>query len=288
MNDRRKALISIILVAVIGGATSPITKIGLSEMSPFSFAFIRFLIASILVLPFFIARNNFKNFIEQVPLSLFASINITFFIVGINLTTANSSQVLYAASPLLIVLISHFLLRQKTELRKYLGILVGFFGVFLIVILPLIEKSKFSGNLLGNSLICIGVLSYSFYMIFSKKIQTKYSPFSITSSFIFTTLFFLLPFFLYDLKVNTLLFGSITFRGWFSVFYIAFVATIVTYVLNQYAIKHGGSVFASMIFYITPLFGYLSAFILLGERLTLGLIAGSVLALLGVFLVTKK
>jgi len=288
MSDRRKALISIVLVAVIGGATSPITKIGLSELPPFSFAFIRFLIASIIIFPFFIVRNNFKNFIEQVPISLFASINITFFIVGLNLTTANSSQVLYAASPLLIALISHFLLKEKTDLKKYLGILVGFLGVFLIVILPLIEKSKFSGNVLGNLLICIGVLSYSFYMIFSKRIQRKYTPFSITGSFIFTTLFFLSPLFLYDLKTNNALLSGITFSGWFSLFYIAFVATIITYILNQYAIKHGGSVFASMIFYITPLFGYLSAFILLGEKLTLGLIIGSVFAIGGVFLVTKK
>ena len=70
--------------------------------------------------------------------------------------------------------------------------------------------------------------------------------------------------------------------------YITIVATIITYILNQYAIKHGGSIFASMAYYLLPVFSFFSAFLLLGERLTQGILIGGILALLGVFFVTKK
>lgn len=288
MNDRKKAFISILIVSLIGGATSPITKIGLSEFPPFSYAFVRFLIASILLSPFFFRKNNFKNFIAQIPVSILASVNIIFFIVGVNLTTANSSQILYSAIPLLAAIFSHLFFKEKTELKKYIGIGAGFVGVFLIVLLPLIEKTKFSGNLLGNSLICVGVLSYSLYFIFSKKLQTKYTPFSLTGSFIFTTTLLLLPLSLIDLKINPSWWADLTLKGWSSIFYISIIATVIAYIFTQYAIKHGGSVFASMMFYLQPVFGFLAAFLLLGEKLTNGIILGAGLALFGVFIVTKK
>ena len=64
---------------------------------------------------------------------------------------------------------------------------------------------------------------------------------------------------------------------------IQIITPVLVYLLNQYAIKHGGSVLASMQFYLFPVFAYLSAFLLLGEQLTLGLVVGGTLALLGVY-----
>ena len=60
------------------------------------------------------------------------------------------------------------------------------------------------------------------------------------------------------------------------------------YLLYQYAIKHGGSVFASMVFYLLAIFAFFFAFLLLGEGLTIGLVAGGILVLLGIYLTTGK
>ena len=58
--------------------------------------------------------------------------------------------------------------------------------------------------------------------------------------------------------------------------------------LNQYAIKHGGSVLASTMFYVMPVFSFVINFWLLGELLTPGFIFGSLLALVGTYLVVRK
>lgn len=58
--------------------------------------------------------------------------------------------------------------------------------------------------------------------------------------------------------------------------------------LRFYVIKLGGSVFASMGFYLTPVFAFLAAFVLLGEKLTSGFLFGGTLALLGIYLTTRK
>lgn len=267
-----------------------VTKVGLYQVPPLSFAFIRFFLASFIVAPFIWKKRKYliKDIKTLGPLSFFATINIIFFVVGIKLTTANISQILYAVVPILVGLLTYFVLREKLSLRKIIGVILGFIGAFLVLFLPILEKGKFSGDLLGNILLIIAVFSWSLYMMLSKKAQKSHSPFHIVSIFIVITAVTLFPFFLFE---------SISQYGWWtemsvpailSIIYVVLAGTIGTYLLNQYSIKHGGVVFASMAFYLSPLFGFLVAFILLGEQLTPILIFGAVATLVGVYLVTTK
>lgn len=291
MSDRQKAFLAIFLGTILGGASTTAQKIGLVEFPQLSFAFIRFLIASIIILPFFLKlkKHELKEFKDLIPVSLFASMNIILFILGIKTTTATIGQLLYAGVPLLTGLIAYWFMSENFKFKKILGIIIGFVGVGLVVFLPVIEKGQiFAGDLKGNLLIAAAVIFWSFYMVFTKKSQRKYSPLAVTSIFIFVTTVVLFPLFIYDQTVHFGWWHALTINGIMAMLYITIVATIITYILNQYAIKHGGSVFASMAFYLLPIFSFLSAFLLLGEKLTLGLLIGGTLALLGVFFVTKK
>ena len=58
MNDKQKAFTAVLLIILIGAGTPPITKIGLFEIPPLSFAFIRFVLASFLILPFFLIKKR--------------------------------------------------------------------------------------------------------------------------------------------------------------------------------------------------------------------------------------
>jgi len=290
MSDRQKAFLSIFLYTLLSGAMAAITKVGLSEVPPLSFAFIRFFLASLIVAPFVWGKRRFLiNDLKTIgPLSIFATLNIILFVIGISMTTANISQIMYAAVPIVIGLIAHFAMGEKISYGKVLGIAVGFMGVFLVLFLPILEGGKFSGNLLGNFLLVLAVFSWSLYMILSKKAQKTHSSFHIVSIFIIITTVVLFPFFLLESTLQYGWWNGIGISALLSILYVVLAGTICTYLLNQYSIKHGGIVFASMVFYLSPLFGFLVAFILLGEQLTLGLSVGGTLALLGVYITTKK
>lgn len=291
MNDKQKAIFSIFAYSVLGGAMAAVTKVGLSQIPPFSFAFVRFFLATLIVIPFIWHKRKFliKDFKTLGPFSIFATLNIIFFVLGINLTTANISQILYAVVPIVVGLLTHFALGEKLSSRKIMGIMIGFIGTFLVLFLPILEKGgKFSGNLMGNILLAMAVICCSGYIMLSKKAQETHSPFHIVSIFIILTTIALFPFFLFESITRYGWWSGININSVFSMSYVVLAGTIFTYLLNQYSIKHGGSVFASMAFYLAPLFGFLVAFFLLGEQLTLGLIIGGVLALLGVFITTKK
>jgi drug/metabolite transporter (DMT)-like permease len=289
MINKQKALILILLASVLSGATSSITKVGLKDFPPLSFAFIRFLISGIIVSPFLLKTDFFKDFKRLILFSLLGTINIVFFILGIKITTATIGQLLYAGVPILTAMFLFILFKERLTLRKDAGIAIGFVGVILVILLPVIEKgAKFSGNLVGNTLIAIGVISYSLYVVYSKKKLETFSPFVITSAFIWTTCLALFPLSLTDLVTYPDWWHSVTFIGILSLGYISIFSTVVFNVLTQYAIKHGGSILASMQFYLLPIFAYFSASIILGEQLTLGLFIGGSLALLGVYIATKK
>lgn len=291
MNSNKLALIAVFVAAILGSATAGIAKKGLEEIPPYSYTFLRFAVASLFVLPFLL-NNRGKQLLHVralTPISLFATANVTFFIIGVNYTTANIGSVIYAAVPLLTALIIFIFFKKRLSLSKEVGIGIGFGGVLVITLLPLFEKGNpFAGDLLGNFFLTLAIIMWSFYLVFSKKLQERYSPFLITSYFILLSTIVLLPFFLWELFTQPGWWGQVTGWGIFSVFYVAVIITVLNYTLNQYAIKHGGAVLASTMFYISPVFSFVINFFLLGELLTPGFIFGSLLALLGTYLVVRK
>lgn len=289
MNDKQKAILSILLLSILSGSTAAVIKIGLVSIPPLSFAFLRFLIAGVIILPFLLKKKIIKSIWSLVPLSLLGTINIVVFILGVKRTTATIAQLLYAGVPLLTALIIFIFLKERLDFRKAFGISIGFLGVVFVVLLPIFEKgTKFSGDLFGNLLIAIGVISWSFYTVFSKDKLKSFSPFVMTATFILITLLILLPLSIFESIQYANWWKTLSLSSVFSLIYVGTVSTIFTYLLNQYAIKHGGSIFASMQFYLIPISAYLFAFLLLGEGLTKGLVAGGLLALLGVYITTKK
>lgn len=291
MSEKQKALAAIVANAVISGAVGAVTKVALVEMPPLSFAFLRFLIASLLLLPllsYYKTPLVGRRILSLVPLSLLPTLNIIFYILGLANTTATISQVLYAGTPMLTALIVFLFLKEKLSSQKVVGIVIGLIGVLLVIVVPALSKSQaFSGSLFGNLLVTIAVMCWSLYMVFSKPAQKIASPLVVTAVFIFTTTIALFPFFLYDTFISKVgWWTKVSSAGIISLLYVVIFATILSYSINQYAIKHGGSVFASMAFYLLPVIGFLSAFMLLGEQLTPGVAIGGIIALVGVFVTT--
>jgi len=292
MSNQRLALLAVLIGSLVNAATVGVSKLGLHQIPPLSFASLRFFLAALCILPFFLLykKGNAKNYIRTItPISLLASLNIVLFTVGLSFTTANTGGMLYASVPVLVGIIGYLFFKQRLTRIKTIGVLVGFVGVALITVLPLLEVSNpFAGNLFANILIMGGVILWSFYMVLIKKPLELYSPVLVLSNLIFVTAVMLLPFFIWDMSLHSGWWRHVTWEGIFSLFYVAVLTTIFCYGLNQYAIKLGGSVFASVTFYIMPVLAFVINYWLLGEELTPLFIVGTVLALVGTYLVMKK
>ena len=291
LNNRSIAAVAVFLAVLIGGALPVYVKIGLKETSPEVFSFLRFIISSFILLPFFLNQRvkiN-KDLLKLTIVSLFGTGNILFFAYGVRLTQASIAQSVYVLSPVVVVILSYFLIREKMNYKKLLGILIGFIGAILIILLPVIEKSSpFSGNLAGNLLVVIALLSFSLYSVLSKKFQPKFSPMQITMVFSLTTAFVMLILSLPQLDHVAGKISAFSSQTVFAILYVATLGTAGYHLLYQYAIKHGSPTVASTILYLQPASTIIWAFVLLGERLTTGFILGAILAVAGTSLIIKS
>ncbi|MBI2641668.1 DMT family transporter, partial [Candidatus Roizmanbacteria bacterium] len=228
-----------------------------------------------------------RNFASLAFISFLPVLNVAFYVLGQKTTTASIGQLLYSGTPILVAIFSYSFFKKIISLKKWFFVLIGLVGVSYVILSPLVERQTlYSGDLQGNILISIGVIFWSIYNVLSKKYQEKYSPFTITATFIFcaTVIFFFLS--LPEFMQNNEWLIVLKPSSIFAILYLAIGTTLIGYALNQYAIKFGGPLLASLSFYLLPVFAYLSAFLLLGERVTEGLIIGTILVLVSVALTT--
>jgi len=292
MNQYKRflGLFLIVLAAVVGAGSTPFSKFALRELSPLSFTLIRFVIASAVILPILFfqkIRLTFSEIRTLVLISALSTANTMLSIFGTQRTTANIVQMLYTAVPLVAALFAYWFLKERLTPRKLWGVLVGFVGVMILILLPIIENhSSFAGDLIGNLIIIIAILSFSLYVVLSKSLHKKYSPFLLMSAYVLTTTvvqLLLLPFTKQYFNPAALSSGT-----WLAILYTSVVGTIGYYVVYQYAIKDAGPVAASTILYIQPAVAAVWAFFLLGEHLTTGLVIGGLISLVGVSIVSSK
>lgn len=288
-SDNKKALIALILAAIVGGGIPVLGKIGLTVIPPFTFTFLRFFIAALFIVPIFLMNRPKidRELLKVLSVSLLASVNVTLFAFGVRLTTATISQMLYAVVPMVTVVFSYFLLKEKVTRKKLFGVCLGFLGVLLIILLPAIGKSSpFKGNMLGNIIIFIAVFIFTLYSVLSKRFQSKYTPIQLTTFLALTTIVVMLPVAFLEFKTSHAWVNHLSVGILFSVLYIGLFGGFLYYLLYQYAIKHGTPIIASMTMFLQPVATFIWAFLLLGERLTYGLIIGAILALSGAWITT--
>lgn len=290
-SSNTKALYAVIGATVVGGGLAVFGKIGLQVIPPFAFTFLRFVIGSIFLTPFLTKFNKLtpKKFTELFLLSLLSTINLILFSFGIRLTTATISQLLYSFVPILVSILSIWLLNRKPSMNQIGGILLGLLGIGFLVLGPLMEnKVVESGNGLGNFLIMIGTILYSLYLIYSKKLQKNYSPATLTGAFIGTTLIASGIMAIFENSANIQWVGNLNSMTIVSLLYVGVLGTGIFYFLNQYAVKHGGPLAAAVIQYTTPPATLILAMFFLQEKITFEFIIGSFLAYFSAWLVTSR
>ena len=271
MKGKTLALLALFLASILGSCVIVFIKVGLKTVPPFAFTALRFFIASITLLPFFLMEKqpNSKDAVKLTLISTLPSLNILLFIIGIRFTSANIGQVLYVAVPIIVALLSFLILKEKLTFRKIAGIALGFAGtVMLLTSKKIVGGYSFQENFLGSLLIVVGAILFSFYLIFSKQMQRKYSPLLMTGYFnIVCTILALALTLLTEIKLYPAMWGEFNFTSLGLLLYVAIFGTSVYYLLQQYVIKKGSAVLSSVILYIQPILTAFWAYAILGEKI---------------------
>jgi drug/metabolite transporter (DMT)-like permease len=191
--------------------------------------------------------------------------NQTLFLFGLRHTTAINATILVTTVPVFTVLGSVLTGREPASALKFAGIGLAAAGaVYLIG--P--ERISLAPDVaLGNALIVIGMICYAAYFLYSKPLLRRYD--SITAS-TYVMLFAVLG--VLPVGVHSALrmdYRAVTPSVWWWVLYIVVFPTILTYLLNIWALRRVSSNTVAVYIYLQPLVAAAVAPLLLsGEELT--------------------
>ena len=279
-------ILLIIVAAVAGGSIAPFAKIALEVFPPFTLTVIRFLSAALVLLPFVIHNKELhpRMLRELLLVAIIGAINPILLFIALQFTLASVSPLIYAAVPLLTALYLHRFRLTKITRDSFLGIVVGFTGVAIIILLPFIQNGSIDfKSLWGNLLIFGAAVSFMFYGIISndKQQELHISPMALTFYLALVTLIMSIPFAAYELSSQPLDITRMELKHVLSSLEIGFLGTSLFYLAYQKAIQQGNELTASLFTYLQPVATILFAVWLLGEKITLAFVIGGTLALIG-------
>jgi len=288
MSPVRKAFLALIIANLIWGAASPIFKLGLETVPPFTLAFWRFFIAAVL-LGLFLgkrAKNPVQTRHDLWLLVGYAisgiTLNIAFFFLGLMLTESINGPIIGSAQPIVTLFLSILFLRERFVWRKFIGMLAGTIGICIIVFEPLLLAN--AGTVLGNVLLVLAMLGAVGSNITGKIIFKKYDPIVITFwAFVISSASFI-PLAFFEYLGKPTLYQTISSAGFFSIAYGAILSSLAAYCLFAYGISKIKASDASMFTYIDPVIGTILAWVILSEPVTRFFILGSIFIFTGIFM----
>ncbi len=291
MDTKKIAILAAFIVALIYGVSYTVAKdVMPNHIKPFGFLAIR--VAGATAIFWFIGMFMKSQAIakEDYPRIFLAAvfgvgINMLSFYKGLSITTPINASVLMLSTPIVVLILSTFILKEKVTALKLLGILIGLVGaVFLIVYGQGISTG--SSTFYGDILIFVNASSYGVYLVLVKKLTPKYSSIVLIKWLYLFGLFFIVPF-----GINQL--TQVQWEGLpqnviLSILFIIICTTVITYLFNLFALKKLKPTTLSSFIYLQPLIATTYALIVGSDQLNPIKIIAALLIFTGVYLVTKS
>jgi len=286
---KRGALINFLIYAglcLIWSTTWAMIKIGLDGTPPVVGLSLRFLIASLVLLPLVKIRGR-RIPMDRASLQLYAIVGFlnmaaSYFCTywGTQYIPSSLSSILWATLPLFVGVFAHFMVRQEplTPMRIF-AILVSTLGVVRILS---DQKIVFSFEiLLGSIIVIVGVIVAAFPSVYTKTRKFDYDPLVLTAMSIAIAA-----------VVHTViatLFGEWKLMVWspknlLSAAYLGVFGSVFTFLGFYTLLRRIAVVKLSFITFITPIFASLIGWLFLGELITRKEILGIVLIFSGLVL----
>jgi drug/metabolite transporter (DMT)-like permease len=260
------AHLALLAVNLIYGSSHFIAKIVMpGYLKPNTFILLRVFGATILFwsLRFFIREKVEKKDILKIAIAGFfgVALNQLLFFQGLSITSPIDSAIIMVTSPVIVTLLSFFILKSKLTANKITGISLGLIGAILLIYMS--SEGNTGSSVKGNLFIMANATSYSLYLVLVKPLLNKYKPLTVISYMFLFAFFVVLPFgvqdlgdFSWDFPPNILL----------AIGFVVLFTTFCTYLFNIFAVKKLSPTIASSYIYLQPVFAMvIGFFIALGD-----------------------
>ena len=275
-----------ILITILGavwGSAFMFIKIATPELGPIALVNIRLAVAGLIFLPFLLQKkylrhfkSNLKNILilsiinTALPFSLFAYASLE--------SSSNMLSILNGTTAIMAVVISTMWLKVKLNLFQILGVFIGLFG---IIVLANPDKVYISTK---ATIFCLSAaFCYALSANYIQKFAYKTNTIVLIGWSLVIASVLLLPLTVFNLPSKTPSSNAI-----FSILWLGVISTGVAFLGYVRLIEKVGAVKTATVAYFIPVFGVIWGYIFLGEPITLQILIGMMLILIGIIFTNKR
>jgi drug/metabolite transporter (DMT)-like permease len=277
------------ITSVVWGTTWVASKIGVAEMPALQMAYIRQFLGGICFVLFFMLYKKLsfptrKQFIWMLVMALLM------FVLANGLSTwslqyipTGLSALVGALYPLSVVVIEMIFFKNRNmTILTFIGLLLGITGIGIVFYENAFQNHP-EGFFFGVVLSVIAMLSWSVGTIIIARNKMKMNPYYATGWQMLIGSFIL--FIVAETTQPTIAMRNISATAWGVITYLVLAGSLLAFIAFIYSMKKLPAAVSSLYAYINPLVAMITAAIVLNEKLTLYILWGAIVTLLGVFLV---
>ncbi len=278
-------VLALVLANLFWGVNIPVVKYGLKTIPVTIFISLKFMAASLILLPF--AVKTWKP-LRQRELGLMILSSI-FWITGDTLATniglkyapSINLAVIGLLGPLILCFLSVEFLKERMSLKAVAGALIAFGGTATIIGKPWEVSLSGQTVMLGNVLFFAGMLCGVISVLIAKPIMNKMSSYQSAFLYLFVGTLPIVPLSLTQLKGWSV--HDVMTRGWVALGFSILAVTLANFFI-MYGLKYKDAYSVGLFGYIQPVIIIIAAWFILGEHPSAKFALGAGLVFLGVYL----
>ena len=278
----------LVLLSLIWASAFFNIKIATYSYGPLTIAFLRifFGMIPVLLLCFY---KKIKIEVFSKDWKWFAAIGvinlvIPFFLIayGVQKVQSNLAAILMSTTHISATILAHlFIDKEKINLVKILGIILGFLGIVYLFSENLLINDE---NLFSALMILVGSTFYVIGGILTLKISHKKNE-NVTASILIWGTIFVCPISLIIEQPWSL---NPSLESTLSLIYLGVFPTGIAWLLRFMILKRNGLVFQSQVAYLIPIFGVILGYLFLNELVTSKILISLFIVILGIYFVKKS
>ena len=289
--DKQKAYIALAITSIVWGTTWVGSKICVRYTPAFEVAAIRQFSGGIIYVLFFLIKGEKLPTLKQLgwltimAILMFVSSN-GLATVGLKYIPSGLGALIAALYPLFVVLIEMIFFKNKQiKASTFIGLFLGIAGIAVVFYDNAFHNHK-EGFWIGVSVSMVAMITWAMTTIFIAKKKSELNPYNalgwqmLLSSFI-----------MYGIATATgdvIPFAQIPLETWGTLAYMVVAGSIIAFIAFIYSMKHLEPGIAALYAYINPIVAILVGSLLVDEKLTINILIGSAITLLGVYLVNRS
>jgi drug/metabolite transporter (DMT)-like permease len=281
-----------LLHSALSAGTYLAAKRALGELSPFELALARFSFAAVVYAGLLAWRWKPVPRRDLVAFALLGFVavplNQGLFLFGLSRTTPGHAALLYAMTPIFVFVLALLRGEERSSPWKVMGIGIAFAGAAIV----LVARGQLSGQagahraLQGDLLVLLAVVAWAVYVVWGKPYAERLGVILTTGLTVVSGTLLYLPAGLALSRASS--FQALSPAGWWSLFYLVVLTSVVSYLLYYWALKREDASRVAIWSNTQPVLTALLAWAVQGDPLTPAFVAGGVLVILGVVMTQQR